>query len=123
MKRKAYYNTDDKEIKIMEYKFTSKNFDQEVLKSDKPVLVDFYADWCGPCQMMGPVVKDLAEEYDGRVKVGKINTDEEQELAIRYGVSSIPNFVIIKNGQVVDRVIGGVPAEVLEDKLDSALKG
>ncbi|MEE8886284.1 MAG: thioredoxin [Eubacteriales bacterium] len=107
----------------MEYKFTSKNFDQEVLKSDKPVLVDFYADWCGPCQMMGPVVKDLAEEYDGRVKVGKINTDEEQELAIRYGVSSIPNFVIIKNGQVVDRVIGGVPAEVLEDKLDSALKG
>lgn len=106
----------------MEYRFTRDNFDQEVLQSDKPVLIDFYADWCPPCRMMGPVVQSLAEQYDGRVKVGKINSDEEQELAARYGVSSIPNFLIIRNGQVVDRAVGAVPSEVLEDKIDRALQ-
>ncbi len=105
----------------MEYKFTEQNFDQEVLKSDIPVLVDFYADWCGPCQMMGPVVSSIAEEYDGKVKVGKVNSDEESDLAARYGVMSIPNFVFIKNGQVVDRVLGAVPADTLESKLVNLL--
>ncbi|MGI5990051.1 MAG: thioredoxin [Lachnospiraceae bacterium] len=105
----------------MEYKFTSDNFQKEVLNSDKPVLVDFYADWCGPCKMMGPVVGQIAEKFDGEAKVGKVNSDEEQNLAIQYGVSSIPNFVFIKNGQVVDRVVGAVPSGVLEQKLKSLI--
>ncbi len=79
----------------MEYKFTEENFDAEVLKSDIPVLVDFYADWCGPCKMMMPVVEKLAETYDGKVKVGKVNSDENNQLAAKYGIMSIPSFLII----------------------------
>jgi thioredoxin 1 len=105
----------------MEYKFTKENFDSEVLKSDKPVLVDFYADWCGPCKMMGPVVSKLAGQYDGRAKIGKVNADDDGEIAVRYGVSSIPNLVFFKNGEVVDRVVGAVPATVLEEKLNKLL--
>lgn len=105
----------------MEYRFTSENFDSEVLQSDKPVLVDFYADWCGPCRMMGPVVEKLAEKYDGRVKVGKVNVDEQPELAGRYGVMSIPNFVFLKDGKAVDNVVGGVPSQVLDKKIQRLL--
>ena len=74
----------------MEYKFTKDNFETEVLKSDKLVLIDFYADWCGPCRTMGPVVDQIAKDYDGKVKVGKINVDEEQEIAAQFGIRSIP---------------------------------
>jgi thioredoxin 1 len=105
----------------MEYTFTSSNFKSEVLDSDKPVLVDFYADWCGPCQMMSPIVNQLAEKYDGRVKVGKVNSDEEQELAAAFGVMSIPSFFIIKNGKVVDQMIGGMPKSALEARLQAQL--
>ena len=105
----------------MEYKFTVENFNKEVLSSDVPVLVDFYADWCGPCRMMGPAVKKLAEEYEGRVKVGKVNVDREQELAMQFDVMSIPSFVIIKNGRVVDQALGAMPKEALEAKLKKAL--
>ncbi len=105
----------------MEYKFTVENFDDEVLKSDLPVLVDFYADWCGPCKMMGPVVAKLAEEYEGKAKVGKINVDEQPELAEKYGVMSIPAFVILKNGELVDQSLGAMPKEVLEEKLRKAI--
>ena len=105
----------------MEYIFNEENFDTEVLKSDIPVLVDFYADWCGPCKMMMPVVEKLAEMYDGKVKVGKINSDENSQLAVKYGVMSIPNFLIIKNGEVVDNVMGALPIDTLAKKLDAVL--
>ena len=78
----------------MEYRFTKENFESEVLRSDVPVLVDFYADWCGPCRAMMPVVEQLAGEYDGRIKVGKVNSDEQPELASAFGVMSIPSFFI-----------------------------
>ena len=105
----------------MEYRFTKDSFEKEVLESKEPVLIDFYADWCGPCKMMAPVVEKLAEKYEGKVKVGKVNSDDEPELAQMSQVMSIPNFVIIKDGKVVDRVIGAVPQKALEEKLDAQL--
>lgn len=105
----------------MEYKFTEENFENEVLKSDIPVLVDFYADWCGPCKMMMPVVEKLAEVYEGKVKVGKVNSDENNELAAKYNIMSIPSFLIIKNGEVVDSATGAMSADVLAKKLDAVL--
>ena len=105
----------------MEYRFTKADFEKEVLQSKEPVFIDFYADWCGPCKMMAPVVEKLAEKYEGKVKVGKVNTDDEPELAQMFQVMSIPNMVIIKDGQVVDRVIGAVPQKELEAKLDAQL--
>lgn len=109
------------EVMIMEYKFTAENFETEVLKSEIPVLVDFFATWCGPCKMMSPVIAELAEEYDGKVKVGKIDTDENPEIAAQFGVMSIPNFVIIKDGKVAANVVGAVPKTVLAGKLDEVL--
>ena len=106
---------------MAEVKFTPENFEEEVLKSDIPVMVDFYADWCGPCQMMMPVVESLAEEYAGKVKIGKINSDEAGDLAEKYGVMSIPNFIFFKNGEKVDNVIGAVSEDVLAEKLDALL--
>ena len=85
----------------MEYKFTSENFEEEVLKSDKPVLVDFYADWCGPCKMMAPVVAQLADELEGKAKVGKLNIDDCMDIAGKYRVMNIPTFLIIRNGQEI----------------------
>ncbi|WP_314861989.1 thioredoxin [Stomatobaculum longum] len=105
----------------MEYRFTKDSFEKEVLESKEPVLIDFYADWCGPCKMMAPVVEKLAEKYEGKVKVGKVNSDDEPELAQMFQVMSIPNFVIIKDGKLVDRVIGAVPQQALEEKLDAQL--
>ena len=105
----------------MEYRFTKDSFEKEVLESKEPVLIDFYADWCGPCKMMAPVVEKLAEKYEGKVKVGKVNSDDEPELAQMFQVMSIPNFVIIKDVKVVDRVIGAVPQKALEEKLDAQL--
>ena len=105
----------------MEYRFTKASFEKEVLESKEPVLIDFYADWCGPCKMMAPVVEKLAEKYEGKVKVGKVNSDDEPELAQMFQVMSIPNFIIIKDGKVVDRVIGAVPQQALEEKLDAQL--
>ena len=101
----------------MTTQFTESNFEQEVLQSDVPVVVDFYADWCGPCKMMSPVVEKRADTYAGRVNIGKLNTDEAQSLAAKYGVMSIPNIVFFKNGEVVDRQVGAVPQAVLEDKI------
>ena len=91
------------------------------MESKEPVMIDFYADWCGPCQMMGPVVANFAEEYAGKVKIGKVNTDAEPQLAKDYQVMSIPNFVFIKDGKVVDQAIGAVSADALKEKLDALL--
>ena len=104
-------------VMIMEYRFTRENFNKEVIDSDVPVLIDFYADWCGPCRMMGPVVEELASEYAGKVKIGKVNIDQEPELAQRFGVMSIPYFAFMKNGSVVSDELGAVPKDRLVKKL------
>lgn len=103
----------------MVYTFTAENFEAEVLNSAIPVFVDFYADWCGPCKMMSPVIDKLADEYEGKIKVGKINVDENSELAMKYGVMSIPNMKFFKGGQVVDEVIGAVPKPAMKQKFEA----
>lgn len=87
-------------------KITSENYEEEVLKSDKPVIIDFYADWCGPCRAMSPIIDEIAEEMADKITVGKINVDENQDLAMEYGVMSIPTIVIIKNGKVENTFVG-----------------
>lgn len=96
---------------------TDQNFDQEVIKSDKPVLVDFWAVWCGPCRMIAPVVEELANEYDGKAVVAKLNVDENPQVSMKYGIRSIPTLLIFKNGQVVDQIVGAVPKNVIDSKL------
>ncbi len=105
----------------MEYKFTEENFEAEVLQEKLPVLVDFYADWCGPCKMMGPVVEKLAEEYAGKFKIGKCNVDDNMQLAQRYRVSSIPAFIVFKDGKPAANYVGAMSASELKDKLEQAL--
>ena len=90
----------------MEIILTSENFEEEVLKSDIPVLVDFWATWCGPCRMIAPEVEKIAEEYDGKIKVGKVNVDEEAELAIKYRVASIPTLILFREGEPAEKAIG-----------------
>ena len=100
---------------------TDENFRSKVLESDKPVLVDFWAEWCGPCRAVGPIVEELAEEYDGRAVVGKVNVDENPALAGEYGVRSIPSLLVFKYGDVVDHVVGAHPKGVLVEKLEATL--
>ncbi len=94
-----------------------KNFENEVLKSEIPVLVDFWAEWCGPCKAIAPMVEEIAEEYEGRLTVGKINVDEEQDLAIKFNVMSIPTLFVFKGGKVVDMVVGALPKEKILSKI------
>ena len=101
----------------MEYTFTTDNFEQEVLKSDRPVLVDFYADWCGPCKMLAPVFQELAKDMDGTAKFVKVDVDNTQDIAARFQVSSIPTVAILKDGKEVDRIIGFMPKQAIEAKI------
>ncbi|MBN2103857.1 thioredoxin [bacterium] len=104
-----------------EIELNETNFKQEVLEADTPVLVDFWATWCGPCRMVGPIVEEIAEEYAGKVKVGKVNTEDNATLAGEYGVISIPTLILFKNGKPVDQIIGAVPKEVIAKKLDAVI--
>ena len=101
--------------------FTDGNFDVEVLKSNVPVLVDFWAVWCGPCKMIAPIVEELATEFDGKAKIGKLDVDENQQTAIKYGVRSIPTILIFKDGQLKDTIIGAVPKQNIVQRLTAVL--
>lgn len=102
---------------MAEINLKSAQFEQEVLQSDIPVLVDFWATWCGPCRMLAPVVEEIANEFDGKVKVCKVNVDEEEDLAVRFGISSIPTLLVFKNGQLADTGVGFMPKEQIEAML------
>ena len=96
---------------MAEIVLTDMNFDSEVLKSEQPVLVDFWASWCGPCRMLAPVIEEIAKEYEGKIKVGKVNVDEQPALAGKYGISSIPTVILFKGGQIASTAIGYRPKE------------
>lgn len=98
--------------------FNNDNFDEEVLRADKPVLVDFFAEWCGPCKMLAPVIDELATEMEGEVLIGKVNVDEAPDVAGRYGVQSIPTLILFKKGEEVDRMVGFQSKEALKAKLE-----
>ena len=102
---------------MAELKITRENFENEVMKSNIPVLIDFWAPWCGPCQMMGPIIEQLAEEYEGKVKVGKVNVDEEGKLSQAFGVMSIPTIVLVKDGKIVKQAVGARPKTEVEAML------
>ncbi len=105
----------------MALEITDANFDELVLQSDKPVLVDFWAEWCGPCRMVGPIVEELATEYDGKAVVGKVNVDNNQEIAGKFGIRNIPTLLVFKGGEVVDKQVGVVPKNVLAGKIDAQM--
>ena len=100
---------------------TDAKFEEEVLKSEIPVLVDFWAPWCGPCRMVAPIVEELAGEYDGKLKVGKVNTDENQKTASDYGIMSIPSLLIFKDGKIARQIVGAVPKKELKSAIDPLL--
>lgn len=108
--------TEEKTVQLQ-----SKDFEKEVLQSPIPAVVDFYADWCGPCRMVSPIIESLSREYAGRVKFVKVNTDENQDLAERFGIMSIPTVMVFKNGQVASTTIGAGPAAMYKKKIDAAL--
>ena len=101
--------------------FTDDNFEIEALKSDIPVVVDFWAEWCGPCRMIAPIIEELAEQHQGKVKVGKLDVDQNPQVAIKYGVRSIPTVLFLKNGEVVNSIIGAVPKTVFTEKMGTLL--
>jgi thioredoxin 1 len=103
----------------MALELTDANFQEKVLDSDKLTVVDFWAEWCGPCRAIGPVIEELSKEYDGKINVGKVNVDHNPSLSINYGITSIPAILFIKGGQIVDKQIGAVPKSVLDKKIQS----
>ena len=105
----------------MALEITDSNFEALVLKSDKPVLVDFWAEWCGPCRMVGPIVEELSKDFDGKAVVGKVNVDHNSNISANYGIRNIPTLLIFKNGQIVDKQVGAVPKAVLAAKLQAQM--
>jgi thioredoxin 1 len=105
----------------MAKQFTDSSWEQDVLGSDKPVLVDFWAEWCGPCRMIGPLVEELSSEYEGKAVIGKLNVDENPGVASKYGIRSIPTLLVFKGGEVVDKIVGAVPKSMLAQKIDAQL--
>ncbi len=103
----------------MALEITDANFEELVLKSDKPVLVDFWAEWCGPCRMVGPVVEELSKEYEGKAVIGKVNVDNNSGISAKYGIRNIPTLLFFKNGEVVEKHVGVAAKNVLSGKLDS----
>ncbi len=101
--------------------FTTSNFEEVVINADKPVLVDFWAEWCGPCRMIGPIVEELSGEYAEKAVIGKLNVDENPEIAERYGIRSIPTLLVFKGGQPVDKIVGAVPKTNISSKIDAQL--
>ena len=100
---------------------TDENFESEVIKAGKPVVVDFWAEWCGPCRAIGPIVDELATEYSGKAKIGKLNVDTDNQVAAQYGVRSIPALLIFKDGSVANQIVGAVPKEKITELLDSVI--
>ncbi len=105
----------------MAVELTDSNFEETVLNSDKPVMVDFWAEWCGPCRMVGPIVEELANEYEGKAVIGKLNVDHNPAVAQKYGIRNIPTVLFIKNGEVVDRQVGAGPKASYQTKLDAQM--
>ena len=105
----------------MAIEITDANFDETVLKSDKPVLVDFWAEWCGPCRMVAPIVAEIAKEYEGKAVVGKLDVDNNPEVAMRYGIRNIPTILFFKQGEVADKQVGAVPKSVLTAKIENLM--
>jgi thioredoxin 1 len=105
----------------MAIELTDSNFDELVLNSDKPVLVDFWAEWCGPCRIVGPIVEEISKDMDGKAVVGKVDVDSNHSVSMKYGIRNIPTLLIFKNGEVVDKQVGAVPKQVLMQKLEAQL--
>ena len=118
--KKLILENNKKQI-AMALELTDANFEEKVLNSDKPALVDFWAVWCGPCRMVGPVVEELANDYEGKAIVGKVDVDNNPEIAQKYGIRNIPTILFIKNGEVVDKQVGASPKATLAEKLDAML--
>lgn len=105
----------------MALEITDATFDEVVLKSDKPVLVDFWAAWCGPCRMVGPIIEELSQEYNGKAVVGKVDVDANMEFAAKYGVRNIPTVLVFKNGEIVNRQVGVSPKQVYAEAIEAAM--